>query len=512
MVSLADTDWLHREFRSTVEVASFELGLSPIRPIPEIIELEDFPVGKGYRAGALNRGRSLILSSRLDEKKLSVVLKREAFNLFIPGNLDDLGLIYDLSWAYSGAEVSWWRECTEVVWDPRFPLYNAPETLSPLPRRALLNVLRRILQLVRNLNNVGRHLSREEYLSIFSEMVGLLEPIKLSKVQRKVIQELARSPYLNQKELARRIGFTRSAVSKSLSKLASLGILSGPENVILERIGLAGLLAVIPDLPGMERAFARFPFTYRILRPISRGLPSFVMLIFPSEGLTHLRRALDGEKVRLARMVRLTFSYKGAPFNPDADVGRAVKLLSEGVEFKIRGKREPEIPKLSRYDLMIVNQVLRRGRVSVSTVRAMGIPSAESRLRRLRELGIIRRLYAIGGFRLGRPISALIKSEQRDFPKISAALGAISTSLSYYVEGDINGTWGILLTSERDVLKVMQSLKIVFGSELAGAIPLLDFSPSYWSIPVELWDEGRNRFRYEQALEQLLSSLSPSDS
>ncbi len=509
MIELSDADNLEKAFALAIEKASNEMDLSPVRPIPQKIVLEDFPILNGYRAGVLASKDKLILSSRLNVKRLRSVIAREAFNLLIPENLDRLRVIYDLAWAYSGAELSWWKECSQVIWDPRFPLYNAPEVLSPLPRKRLVMVLRRMLHLLRGLNDVGRRVTLEEYLSIFSEAAGLLEPVRLSKVQIKVIEELARSPYLTQGELARKLGFSKSAVSKALSKLTALGILSGPENVVLERIGLAGLLAIVPDSPIMEKAFAKFPFTYRILRPISRALPSFIILIFPNEGLTSLRLVLNSGRTKLARMLRLTFTHKTTPFNPDSDVEKALRLLSEGIEFKIRGEREVVVPKLNRHDLMIVNRVLRKGRVSVSVVRAMGIPSAESRLRRLRELGVLRKFYTVGGYRLGRPISVMINSKQEDFPRISAALGAMSTSLSVYVEGDFSGVWGLLLTSDRDVLKLIQSLRLIFGNQLENAAPLLDFSPSYWSIPIDLWDERDNRFRYEAALEELASQISP---
>ncbi len=509
MIELTDVDDLEKAFSLAIEAASNEMNLSPVRRIPKRIELEDFPVLNGYRAGVHIRGDALILSARLSVRRLNSVILREAFNLLIPENLDHLRVVYDLGWAYSGAELSWWKECSQVIWDPRFPLYDAPEVLSPLPRKRLVTVIRRVLHLLRELDAAGRRVTVEEYLSIFSEAAGLLEPVRLSKVQIRVIEELARSPYLTQRELTRKLGFSKSAISKALSRLTSLGILSGPENVVLEGIGLAGLLAVIPDSPRLESAFAKFPFTYRILRPISRGMPSFVMLIFPNEGLTSLRLVLNLGGARLARMLRLTFTYKNTAFNPDSDVEKALRLLSKGFEFRIRGERKVTVPRLSRYDLMIVNRVLRKGRVSVSAVRAMGIPSAESRLRRLRELGILRKFYTVGGFRLGRPISVLINSEQEDFPRISAALGAMSTSLSVYVEGDFNGVWGLLLTSDHDVLKLIQSLRLVFGGDLENAVPLLDFSPSYWSIPIDLWDERHNRFRYEVALEELASEISP---
>ncbi len=435
-------------------------------------------------------------------------LKREAFALLLPPDLDKVPPVFDLAWAYSEADLSWWKECTQVIWDPRFPLYNAPETLSPLPKRKLIEVIGRILHIMRLLWDSGRKISLEVYLSIFNEAAGLLEPVKLSKVQTRVIEELAKNPYLTQRELAKRLGFSRSAVSKALSKLISLGILSGPENVVLERIGLAGILAIIEDRRKTEESLAKFPFTYRILRPISHGLPSFGVLIFPNEGLPHLRSVLGPIRARLARILAFTFTYKKSSFKPDGDIKNALKRLSEVTEFRIRGERKFEVPKLTKNDLEIANYVLQKGRVSVSVVRGMGIPSAEPRLRRLREFGILGKFYSIGGFRLGRPLSVMINCSQNDFPRISAALGALSTSVVFFVEGDFEGVWAVLLTSDEDLPKLIQATKLVFGDDLVDAIPLLDFSPSYWSIPIDLWDERHNRFRYEVALDKLASRLS----
>ncbi len=509
MGQLAEFGSLKKEFLVSVRRASEELGVSPVRPIPEKLILEDFPIQRGYRAGALWRGKTLVLSSNLDSKRLLAALKREAFSLLIPADLDKIQVIYDLAWAYSGADLGWWKECTRVIWDPRFPLYDAPEVLSSLPRKKLIEVMRRILHLVRLLWGAGRKINLELYLSIFNEAAGLLEPVRLSKVQTGVVEELAKNPYLSQRELAARLGFSRSAISKALSKLTSLGILSGPENVVLERIGLAGILTIIVDREGMEESLAEFPFTYRILRPISRRSPSLGVLMFPSEGLPRLRSVLAPWRVKLSRILAFTLTFKRSSFEPAKDTGNALKKLKEVTRFGILGEREFEVPRLTKNDLEIVNYVLKKGRVSVSDVRRMGIPSAESRLRRLRELGIIRKFYSIGGFRLGRPVSLMINCDQNDFPRVSAALGALSTSVAFWVEGDFKGVWAVLLTSVEDISKLTQATKLVFGENLVDIVPLADFSPSYWTLPVDLWDEKNNRFRYEVALEELASHISP---
>ena len=495
------------EFRQATERVLEDMQMGLKRRPPSKVILRDFPVKRSYRSGVKFSGRVMYVSRRLSPERIEAAIRREAFILLIPERLDSIPQVYDLAWAYSGADRSWWDECTQKVSSPTMPFYDAPWIFSQVPRARVNGVLRSVLGVLRTQAEFGLPIDFESYFIILLGAVGLLDPVRLRKSRLAVLRALIENPYSDHRKLARITGLSPSSVSKTLSKLTNIGLLSGPESANLEKLGLAAILVTFRgEDEALLRSLASNPFTYRIYRPLGSHDMHYCILLFPSDGLPDLRRILTG-RAAVSRITAQTFNINLSPIDTVTAVTEMSRAYTRTRGLVLRAKREFEVPRLSKQDLVLIDYVIRTGRISVSDARRLGVKSVEPRLRRLRGEGILLRVYLVGGARLGEPLGLLIEAREEEFPKVAMALQSVSSAVVTYVEGDFTGVWAILYIHPGSAFSVARAIRLLFSTRVREVTPLMESMSPVWRVPVELWDEKSNRFNYEPALKALANAL-----
>ena len=498
---------LSNEFREAIETVSDAMKMNLVRQPPSKVILSDFPVEGNYRSGVRFYGRSMYISRRLPPARRESAIRREAFILLIPPKLDSIPQIYDLAWAYSGADRSWWDECTQRVSSPLLPFYDAPWIFAQVPEGSINKVLRSVLGVLRVQIESGYLVDFESYFNTLLGATGLLDPVRLSKSQLTVLRALTRDPYSTHKKLVKKTGLAPSTVSKAVSKLTRTRLLSGPESVNLEKLGLAAVLITFRgEDEGILKGLAANPFTYRIYRPLGSHGMHYCILLFPNEGLPDLRRTLSG-RAAVSRITAQTFNVNPSFITTVEAMTNMSEVYTRTKRFALKAKREFKVPRLTRQDLILIDHVMRTGRISVSEARRLGVRSAELRLRRLRGEEILLKLYLVAGARLGEPLAVLIEAREEELPKVAKALQSVSSAVVTYIEGDFNGVWALLYAHPRSAFSTARAVRLFFSSKVKEVTPLIESMSPVWRLPIELWDEESNKFNYELALRSLAEAL-----
>ncbi len=500
-------DRLTSSFKKEINKACMLMGEDPVREIPEKVIL-DFLEVDGYRAGCLLRDRTLVIDKKLSPRKIKTVLRREAFITLLPKELDDIPHIYDLAWAYATKESNWWNECTSRVVDPSFPLYDVPSLFEGKSEEERISIVRTMLKLLKWALCFGK----VEFRDYFCALLSIIRPsvLEFSKSEVKILAALARNPYLSRKELSCETRLSQATISRTLKSLMNKGVVTGPEQVDLSVLRMKGLIVEVESpLPGEQEIICNFPFTYRIYFPLmSQKLIASILL--PRESIAEMRKLL--ERTPLKHRYRLSpMSFQSWWVNPKPVRREEVleKMASSYRKIRVEELKGEEIRvRLTKTDLAILNLVLQKGRVSASLLEKKGIRSGEDRLRKLRDARIIYKVHYISGIGLGEPLIIQAKLERDESWGLFLSLSRVASLLMAYLEGDFVGAFAIAYVRPEILPEVMRALKMVLKDRLVLLDFLLNAEEASWAIPIEFWNEKRQKFEASLAIKELFKKLS----
>ncbi len=169
---------------------------------------------------------------------------------------------------------------------------------------------------------------------------------------------------------------------------------------------------------------------------------------------------------------------------------------------------EPEPPpiRLSKRDIRVLNHIMREGRATSSSLRRKGIRSAKQRLGKLRSSGIIGNYYMVE-LPMGYEVVLFrLSCTSKEAERLASTLSSVTTTAVNNVEG--RRSYCLALTFSTRELKsdLVRGIRAIYGDEVELAEDVMDIHPA-WLLPEELWDEGRQTFRWEGSLEELLITL-----
>jgi len=158
--------------------------------------------------------------------------------------------VHDLAWAYSGVPGEVWE--TVRVRAPRpFDNYDPVTLFSFLTPGSKSRVIRDALLYVKASASRGQ-LTLPLYLYALNRFFG--RELKLTDVEKRIIEVLSTNPYANTKEIKEKARVSEASISRSLRKLRAMGYIFGPENVKLWKLGLTTVIA-----PFLARRSAQAP-------------------------------------------------------------------------------------------------------------------------------------------------------------------------------------------------------------------------------------------------------------
>lgn len=470
------------------------LGLDPARPLPNKVRIAHAPM-KIHQTSSLAEGSLLISSDLL--QYANHLLRKEAMSLFIPPRADDVPQVHDIAWAYSGAPRTIWERVRVPA--PHPFNYDPITMFSVLSRRSRKKVIEGMMLIMR----ASRTLDLDIYLGALNRFFA--RELRFTDTDRKVIRELSLNPYATHKYLMERTGVSGASISKSIKKLRRLGYIFGPENVILERIGLKTLVVSFPNIRRYREAFWRFPFTYDQLVPVSREGKVYAYLVFPSSGFNDLLKLSEfGFEIGVVKVTRQRLNCEP----PEDAIGAMMRAYliprrGEGSVSLSPGKLDL---RLSRADLEILNHILREGKVSSSKLAGRGMKSAKHRLSRLREAGLIASYYLLGLPRGMEVTLFKVDAREREVRRLAYTLGAVASSVVHYVESKKPFALALSISPREVKSDLIKGLSFIYGEKLITAQEVFEI-PTQWYLPTELWDEEDQVFRWEEPLEKLMVEL-----
>ncbi len=484
------------EIEREVKKASRLLGLEVRRAIPKrVMVVEDLP-----RGGCTHReSDTLLVSASLVGNELQYVLAKEAAVSLLVPEADEVPQVHDLAWIYSSAPRGLWERCRVPPGSP-FHDYDPYRLFSVVPPRERHRILGTIIRVV----NVSTRLGGLEF-PMFMALLhrAVYSSVGLSESNVRLIQIISENPRATSDYVKRR-GMGGSSLTRSTTKLKALGMLSGPENVSYNRLGLSTFVISFPNRRECRRAFWRFPYTRGMMVPLSGELDALSYISYPLEGMDDLLSLGNlGLDAFLVKETALKWNF-GPPRNPFEAAGLNGSEMvgkSEGPEVT-----SPPPVQVDRIDLMVLNLVLGEGRVSTSMLVRMGVPEARSRLKKLREAGII-----VGSYRLALPMGVekavvLVESGPREMDTLSGVLGSAGPAMVQHLEGETSRLMGVLMAPPNVRGNVLRVIRAMYGERLLLAEESVDIEPG-WRLPVDLWDEKSQRFRWEEPLERLRRDL-----
>ncbi len=474
-------------------------GIEPERPIPVSVEITDAPPSIHAKSSLSDDGR-LLLSSELAHHE-DVILRKEAFSLFIPPRADEVPQVHDLAWAYSEAPEELWDSIRERPPRP-FDSYNPVALFSLLTSSSKFRVIRDALLYVRASASRGQ-LTLPLFLYLLNRFFG--REIRLTDAERRIIEVLSANPYANTREIKEKAGVSEASISRSLRKLRAMGYIFGPENVKLWKLGLTTMIASFPNCRRFREAFWRFPFTYTQVIPVSGEGRVHAYLVVPRSSLGDLLRIQKvGVELGIVRRTVQRFNFT-PPRNPMTVMVRAY-LGSEATGHFTPFEPEPPPIRLSRGDIRVLNHIMREGRATSSSLRRRGIRSAKQRLGKLRSSGIIGSYYMVE-LPMGYEVVLFrLSCSHEEADRLASTLSAVTTVTVNYVEGRRRYCLALAFSPRELKSDLIRGIRAIYGDEVELAEDVMDVHP-LWLLPEELWDEGRQTFRWEEPLEELLMAL-----
>lgn len=488
------------EFEREVKRASKLLGLKVAREIPRYIRVVERLPGRGC---ALREGEILhVLASLAPDHLPFLIAKEAAVTLMVP-EVDSVPQIHDLGWIYSDAPKELWLRCRHPPEEP-FHDYDPYELFSLLQARERYRVLGTLMNLL-NASAKRGALEFPMYFALLNRITT--QSVEFTDSDKKLVEILMKNPSATSAHM-KRMGMGGSAISRSMRKLKTLGVISGPESVDHRRLGLTTLIVTFPNRKACRDAFWRFPYTHSMFIPLSADVDVHTYLSYPSKGVEDLLSLRElGLEMALVRETSLELK-----FDPPVDTFEAVGSVLQGnhgsvlPDDRFAGAPDPPI-KVDRVHLLILNLVLERGRVSVNFLAEKGIREARKRLRELRNSGIVRNSYLVGFPRGAGRTLVKVRKGMEDLPFFSKVLGSSGSAVIQHLEGDPSYLVGMLVVEPKAKGDLFRILRTLYGDDLLIAEDFIGVEPG-WRFPVELWDEGSQTFLWEGPLAELRVGLS----
>ncbi len=483
---------MNREVRR----ASKLLGLEVRRRVPGQIRVVDLPGGR-----CVHRENDVLLVSSGLVGYMSYVLAKEAVVTLMVPEMDEVPQVHDLAWVYSSAPRDLWERCRVPPEGP-FHDYDPYELLSLVPSKDRHRVLGTLIRIL-NASAMKGSLEFPMYSALLHRIVG--SSVGFSESDKKLVRIISENPRATSDYMKRR-GMGGSSLTRSMRKLRTLGMIAGPENVDLSKLGLATVLVTFPNVKECRKAFWRFPYTYSMLVPVSRDVSVHAYLSYPFRGMEKLLSLKDlGLKVFL---VKKTFMMLN--LDPAEDPFEAVSLsLSQ----ERRDPPEDDVPsvaasiRVDRVDLTILNYVMAEGRVSASMLAKRGIKRARERLRELRRAGIIMNLYTVGLPKGVEKAVIRVEAGVEEMGPLTRVLGSGGSVIVQHLEGDSSHLIGVLMAPPKIKGDLFRILRTLYGDRLLVAEDFVDIEPG-WRLPVDLWDERSQTFLWREPLDGLMKDLS----
>lgn len=483
-----------QQFLEEVENLSRFLSVPPAREIPEEVSISEVPKVVHARSSSID-GKLII--SREFEGHIHLILKKEAFSLFIPEEADSVPQVHDMSWIYAEAPKDLWYDLRATP--PRlFSNYDPVNLFSQLGEGHRKQVLKSLLLFVRASALRGQ-LTFSTYFALLLRF--LRREYRLRGSERRIVEMISRNPYLDTRDF-KMAGLSSASVSRALRNLRTLGFVFGPDNVDLSKLGLITIVADYPNSRGYVEAFWEFPFTYTQLIPISSSARVHSYILIPRDAVAAIKglSKLD-VRVGVARVAHQKLGHEA-----DGNLAEmALKNLTTAIkEYELHSTNLGRA--LSREDIRILNIALREGRVTEGMLRGE-VGSPKLRLMNLRRAGIIRRCFLIEAPIGCDPMIFRVRCSLGEMKRLTETLASMSSVLTHYIEGDENYCLSVAFVRPQLKGELSIGMKAIYGDDLVLAEELIYPRP-LWTLPEELWDEGARRFRWEGALESLIDSLS----
>jgi len=501
---------LTKLFQEEIRKIQKELGMDPVRRIPKRVLLADVKIEKNLRSGVKEEGSDLLLSGDLSPDRIGIVVKREAFIRFLPPL--DFPHIYDLAWAYSNADPSWWSECSQRVGLPTVPPYYAPEIFQAYNIRERIGVVKSVLKAINFLYlERGRDISLEDYILLVS-IARRYPSIKLSKRELQVLRSLVyvtRSEDAKLENLAKYTGLSLASISRALKDLIGRNIVHGPYTIFPLRMGLTIYVTELSDPAPQEIKFIeKFPFTYNVY--VTEDNTYYILFLVPLK-YERVFAKLSGDGLRTGKEVLFSFDLHSLDEIQSEEVlGLMVDGYSRASDTPptwrevYRGIKPPI--KLDKKDILALSVINSQGKASRSYLRRIGVPNAAERFARYRRNGLVVKGYFPTGVGLGEAVLARFDAPYKDFLRIGEALSKVSSPIMFYTEGSLTGITSVILVNEKILGTLVKSLRTLFSDQLIKVEHLLVAGPSNWQIPVDLWNEEEQTF--EMDVDSLLGAFS----
>ena len=472
----------HRFFTEIRKINEF-LKLKPVRMLPKKIAVKRIELRKGYRIGSFLAGDTLIISSDLPEYLIDHVIKREAFIAFLP----EVGFsqIYDLAWAYSGADPKWWEQNSDSIVDSLY--YYTPAKHFPLlDERNKATVLKAITTYLRSLQNIRF----DDYFSIYSLLMNRFLFQRLGEKESKVLEAILKG--MNKLEdISRKTKLSPPTISRYLRLLRRTGVIFGPYNVNPISLGLRTVIVKVPNTVSNLSALRKFPFTYKIFR-LATAEDIYATLLIPYDQVRPLLEKSRNTSLRVGVVKAVGYNFHKSDINL-IDMIKSISTPAVGGGLTTLPK--PSRPTgLTREDLSILNIVLDEGNITRDYLKLKGVKNADRKLRTLKEQGLIYKIYLPSGLGLGEQLFIELNVNPDQFGVFKARFSGIAPYSISYVSGTLRGIVGVILVAPEMVGDLMKLLAMAYPYSLKVASPIRDIPLSGWRIPVDHWDEKKQTF------------------
>ncbi len=496
------------------EVKKIEKGLeeAPIRPIPRRVTLADVKLENNIRSGVKEERGNLLISRDLSTDKMNVVMKREAFTLFLPQV--DFPQVYDLAWAYANADPKWWSKCTSEVNIPTMPRYFAPEVLQWYKAKNRWQVIKSITKALLFLykQHPDKVISLKDYLTL--TMIAMKYPsVRMSKRELIVLKSLVHAIRLGGaklESLSKYTGLSLASISRALRDLISKGVIYGPYVIYLPKMNLSTYLMELKNPTKDEIEFLEnFPYTYTTY--VTLRNVNYIYFLIPSK-YENVFSQLNGREMRLGKAEGFSFDLHSlATIEPEEVLGLMASGYNSAQDTPLEWREiyrssKPPI-KLDKADMLALSAINSRGKASRTYLHRIGVPNAAERFAKYKKHEIIVKGYYPAGVGLGEALLVRLNLPYKDLLRVRAAFSSVSSPIIFFTSGGLVGMIAIIFANEHIIGTVMKSIRILFKDHLEKIDYLLSIGPSNWQLPIDLWNEEEQSF--EMNLDPFIRTFSP---
>jgi hypothetical protein len=108
---------------------------------------------------------------------------------------------------------------------------------------------------------------------------------------------------------------------------------------------------------------------------------------------------------------------------------------------------------------------------------------------------------------LGEPIIIQAKLARDEFWGFFLSLSKVASLLMAYLEGDFVGAFALAYVRPEIFPEVIRGIKLILKDKLVLLDMLLNAEDASWKIPIQFWNEKRQKFEASSAIKSLLQEL-----